>query len=497
MGESATVKGILGAVLFVLGAAVAQAQPAAAPRTPITKAAAFDARLEQAAAAIDDGKYDAAIALVRTAEAAGTLADKDADWAAYLEARALAATGKADEAEKTIRARQRAYPNSYNWASLVSILMNCGKQEEAAKVIVDLEDGEFVLANRLRPGVIEAILVALENAKSPVRDQLVSKLVENRYTGPSSQHVPDAIRLRYINLLLQQGRAEDAARETKSLESPTILSILLTDKAFGPLWSYPVVKSLMAPGALVARVERGIQARLEQTSLSASDWLDLMRSLRVIGKPDEAVRLGLKAIERARTDRRAASPALRLEVANAYADMGESWAARRTAKELMKEQASLPVSLRIAIANLLEETGDDEGAVLLISTIEGADALPGAQKVVACAAHDLGRTVRRDDAISLLEALGDAAIVDRMDAYVCTGLFAKASQTLVDMYARPELRTTAILTSQLYADASNAGSDLSDMRYRMRALVASNEVQEAIKTYARTLGLPFTIANAR
>ncbi|MEQ1754575.1 MAG: hypothetical protein ABL973_10630 [Micropepsaceae bacterium] len=490
-------KGILGAFLVVLAAAIAQAQPKSAPTTSTVNVAAFDARLEQAAAAIDDGNYDAAITLVKAAESGEQLSKSDADWAAYLKARAMAAAGNTADAEKTIRERQRAYPNSYNWASLVSILMNCGQHEEAAKAVVDLDDGDFVLANRLRPGVVEGILTALESAKSPVSDQLVAKLVENRYTGPSSQHVPDTIRLRYINLLLRQNRVEDAARETKSLESPAILSILLTDKAFGPLWEYPAVNALMAPGALVARVDRGIQARLEQTSLTASDWLDLMRSLRVIGRSDEAARLGLKAIEQARTGKRAAAPALRLEVANAYADMGESWAARRTAKELMKEQASLPVSLRVAIANVLELTGDDGGAILLISTIDGAETLSAAQKVVACAAHDLARNEKRDEALARLEVLGDAALVDRMDAYVCTGQAAKASQALISMYARPELRTTAILTSQLYADPSKAGTDLSDLRYRMRALVASNDVQEAVKAYARTLGLSFTIAISR
>ena len=37
---------------------------------------------------------------------------------------------------------------------------------------------------------------------------------------------------------------------------------------------------------------------------------------------------------------------------------------------------------------------------------------------------------------------------------------------------------------------------MSELRYRMRAVVAGDPVQNAMKTYARTLGLPFTMAIA-
>jgi hypothetical protein len=222
-----------------------------------------------------------------------------------------------------------------------------------------------------------------------------------------------------------------------------------------------------------------------------------MRALRVVGRADEAVRLGLHALDQARSEKRAAGPALRLEIAYAYADQGESWAARRTARELLKEESSLPVTLRVSIAQVLEITGDDEGALQLLSTLEGGDKLASALETTVCAAHDLGRLGRRDAALSMLENMVETAPVELMDAYICSGEQAKAARVLVSMFERPSLRASAILTAQLYADPSKPGTDLSDLRYRMRALVASNSVQDAIKVYARTLGLPFTIANSR
>lgn len=492
---------MIGVWLFLassLGAALPQ--PVALPAPGAVKAQTVtpgaDKRLEQAALAIDAGKYPVALSLVSDAQRDGLLSEADMDWAAYLMARALAASGSTTDAEKVIRERQRAHPTAYTWASLVAVLAACGEQEDAAKLILALEDGEFILANRLKPNLIEAIIAALESSTSKSRDALVARLVEGRYTGPSSQRVPDGLRLRYINQLLRQNRTEDAARQTLSLEAPTILTILLTDKSFAPLWEMPALRLLLQPGALVARVDRGIQARLEQSALSPSDWLELMRALRVVGRADEAVRLGLHAIEQARGGKRAASPALRLEVANAYADMGEAWAARRTARELLKEQAELPVALRVAIARLLEITGDDEGALLLLATIEGSDRLAPALQTTVCAAHDLGRTERRDAALKVLEGMVDASPEDVMGAYVCSGGQEKAAKVLAQMFERPALRTAAILTAQLYADPSKPGSDQSDLRYRMRALVATEVVQAAVQAYARTMGLPFTVVNS-
>jgi len=346
------------------------------------------------------------------------------------------------------------------------------------------------MANRLRRGLVEGMLNALEASNSPQRDDLVTRLVEGRYTGPSGAHVPDTIRLRYVGVLLRQNRLEAAARETLALEAPVSLTLLLSDNMFSPLWSFPSVRQLMKPGALVARVDRGIQARLEQPQLHSSDWLELMRSLRAIGRPDEAVRLGLNAIGKARSGHGVASAALRLEVGHAYADMGEAWAARRTAKEMLKEQAVLPVALRVDIADLLERSDDDEGALLMLGTIQGNEMLARALKVMACAAHDLGRTERRDAALAQLEAIG--AQVDLFHARLCAGRQEQARDQLVAMLSMPEQRMTAMLTAQLFEDRSKPGTDVRDFSYRLRALVASEAVQSAMPAHGRTLALPFS-----
>jgi len=133
----------------------------------------------------------------------------------------------------------------------------------------------------------------------------------------------------------------------------------------------------------------------------------------------------------------------------------------------------------------------------MLSTIEGLERLPKAEKVIVCAADGLSRMEKRDAALAQLEATGTSAAAELFGAYVCAGQYDKASALLVSMLQQPETRTAAILAAQIYADPATAGTDLSELRYRMRAVVAGDAVQDAIKAYARTLGLPFTIANSR
>lgn len=486
---------------IVLASSVAVAQPqttaaVATAQATAQTAAASDARLERSALAIDEGKFADAFALVGEAIQDGSLSETDADWASYLKARALAGLGKSDEAQATAKDRFATHANGYTWASLVAILVTVSRHERAAVAILDLKEEDFIWVNRLRPAVIENIVASIDG-KAAVRDRLIVRLVEGRYSGPASQRVPDTLRLRYINLLLRQNRLENAAQQTAAVEAPGILSILLTDKSFEPLWEHPTLKSLSVPGALLARVERGVQARLEQSALSSSDWLDVMRTLRLIGKADEAVRLGLHALNQARTEKRLAGPALRLEMARAYAEQGQSWAARRAARELLREEPSLPVATRVEIAQVLDDAGDDEGALVLLGTLQGAARTSPVLMLTACAAHDLGRNEQRDAAVAALEAQAATAPPDLFDALICTGQSDKAAVVLGQMLKRPELRTAAILRAQLYADPANPNADRNHMRYRMTALVASAAVQEAIKPYARSIALPFTIANAR
>lgn len=482
---------------LILAAALASApvELAAAP-AQTAAASVISHDLSRAANAIDDGQYDEALKVISATGKDAKLSPADADWASYLRARALVGLGRGDEAEDVVRDRNRANPGGYSWAAMVSIMTTRGRYAQAANAILGLEETEFALVNWLRPGVVESITAALDRDEGELRDRLVMRLVEGHYTGPTSQRVPDSLRLRYINQLLRGHRIEDAARQTESIETPTILSLLLTDRSFEPLWSHPALQTLSAPGALVARVERGVQAHLEQPVMSSSDWLEVMRALRVIGRADEAVRLGLHAVEQSRKEKRPPGSALRLEIARGYVDLGKQWAARRTARALLREESAPSVSLRVAVAEVLEASGDDDGALVLLGTLDGTAKTPAVLKSIACAAHDLGRVEKRDEAASALAKLEDRAYEERFDALVCTGRSDEAAKLLAQMFKQPDVRTSAILTVQLYADATSPTGQ-PDIRYRMKALVASDAVQAAIKPYARTIALPFTIANAR
>ena len=60
------------------------------------------------------------------------VSDDDRDWGSYLKARALVGLGRGEAAEAAVRARFKAKPSAYAWASIVSILAAQSRFESAA-----------------------------------------------------------------------------------------------------------------------------------------------------------------------------------------------------------------------------------------------------------------------------------------------------------------------------------------------------------------------------
>lgn len=477
--------GALGLRLLIAVLLLAVAQPVAAAVST----------LDQAAAAIDEARYKDALALID--QAAGALANEaDRDWTSYLKARALVGLGRGEAAEAAVRTRYKAKPSAYAWASIVSILAAQGRFEAAANEILKLDGAMFAFANRLRPRTIEDIVSALERKNAgELRDQLVTRLVTGKYSGPTAARVPDSLRMRYVGLLLKQAHVEDAARATEALETPALLATLLADRSYAQIWNHPAVAALLKPEALIARVERSVQLRLEQKVISTADWLDTMRALRAIGRPKETVRLGLHAIKEARSESRESGAALRLELGYAYLESGEAWAARRTARELLREEARSDASTQLAVAQLLIAAGDNEGALAIASAVQEdaseAALSASAGAVEACAAHNLGRLNRRDEALAQVVTLQSEDPEAAFSALLCTGRAPEATAAWSAMLQEPATRPDAILIAQLYSDPLDPKVDLRDMRYRLRALAASDVVQAALKPYGRTVPLPF------
>ncbi|MBI1210753.1 MAG: hypothetical protein GC190_04775 [Alphaproteobacteria bacterium] len=456
--------------------------------------------LDQAALAIDQARYQDALKLIDRASGA-IASDSDRDWTSYLKARALVGLGHGEAGEAVVRARFKAKPSAYAWASIVSIEAAQGHFEDAANEILTLDGDLFRYANRLRPRTIDDIVSALEHdGAMDLRDQLVARLVVDKYSGPTATRVPDGLRMRYVGLLLKDAHVEDAAIQSESIEAPLLLTTLLADRGYEVLWDHPSIEALLAPEALRARVERGVQLRLEQKAISATDWLETMHALRAIGRPKETIRLGLHAIKEARSESREAGAALRIELGYAYIESGEAWAARRTARELLREEGRMTPATQLAIAQLLIAAGDDEGALALASAIQedsNDDALSlRAISVEACAAHNLGRTNRRDEALAqVIKAQKDDPEA-AFGALLCTGHMTEAVGAWSAMLEDPATRSQAIRIVQLYADPLDPNVDLRDLRYRLRALAASDVAQAALKPYGRTIALPFLSSTA-
>jgi hypothetical protein len=458
--------------------------------------------LDQAARAIDEARFQDALRLIeKFGSATGPASDDDRDWGSYLKARALVGLGRGDAAEETVRARFKARPGAYAWASIVSILAAQGRFESAANEILKLDETAFSYVNRLRPRTVEEIVSALERKDAgELRDRLVVRLVAGKYSGPTSAQVPDGLRIRHVGLMLKQNQVENAARETEAIATPVLLTALLADRSYMALWDHPSISALLRSEALVARVERSVQLRLEQKVISSADWLETMRALRAIRRPKEAVRLGLHAVKEARAESRETGTSFRLELAYAYLEAGEAWAARRTARELMREGAHNDAATQLAVARLLITAGDDEAALALASAVKeqfnDEETAAVSSAIEACAAHHLSRASRRDEALAEVANRQSRALEAAFGAFMCTGKTDEAVAVLKTMLGARETRTQAILIAQLYADPGDVKGDLRDMHYRLRALAAREDVQAALKPHGRTVPLPFLSASA-
>ena len=177
--------------------------------------------------------------------------------------------------------------------------------------------------------------------------------------------------MRYVGLLLRQAHVEDAARESEAIETPAMLATLLADRSYTALWDHPSIAALLAPEALVARVERSVQLRLEQKVISIGRLArhDARAARDRAAEGGGAARLACD--ERgAQRDRARPEPRSRLELGYAYLESGEAWAARRTARELLREDVHSDAATQIAVAQLLIAAGDNEAALALASAIK-------------------------------------------------------------------------------------------------------------------------------
>jgi tetratricopeptide (TPR) repeat protein len=489
-------------VMLLLGAPRAWSQNEVAPDEPVTTPQLVQFRLERAAASIDQLRYTAALADLDEALRPAIAVPAQEDWGRYLRARALTGIGRQQDGETEVRTHFAKRPSAYNFKSLIALLTLRKRWAAGAQAILDLPDTQFALANGAPSQYLLRILLGLsEEGQSALRERLLERLVRGGYTGPWGGKTDDQLRLEFIARLISAGQTAEAAKQTKYLETPSVLVALLTDKQYEPVWTTPEVAELTAK-AMQSRVKLRAEALLYRGIKYGAEAVEAVRSFRAAGDPVKAVDTADRslAIISARPGGRRFARQLLIEKAYALADLGRTSAASNLFDQLLRDFPEDPIAVRLAYARVLEASGEGAKALAVLDPLDPESlSIPAravALQISACAQSTGADSTSAKEALAELQDMGLNAAPALLDALLCVKDDVGARTLVLGWLLRSDIRRGAVAALQLYAEPKSVLPALADRRRRLQALLSREDVQTALKPFGRTMGWSFQRATA-
>jgi len=378
--------------------------------------------------------------------------------------------------------------------------LRADRDETAARRLLPVLDGLPELVGDWEPGWFAPMVRAAD--KDPALEQaLLSRLIAVEWTNPSLR---DMARSDWRALL---ARNQAAARKyaalsdtLKPVTSPRILVAVAVDRRFEPVW-----RELQADNrfdwAAVAEAE---VARLRKSAADQPRRLEivveLMGALRLIGRAEEAIKVGEAARDRL-TDPKAFDDQadnanwLHNELAYAYSDVeraAEAEAAFHASIAAGDAQGDR-ISQRVNWAAYLVRQGRGAEALPVLDQIGDGDGSPygllwrESGRVCALASNDRAKADALMDRIAPRwddnpSAIGRALLcLDRID---------EAADLLVKRLRSERHRDTALLAA-VAGPRPPKGDYEVRMRQRREAVLAKPEVIKALDTYGRRLTVPY------
>ncbi|HAH11183.1 MAG TPA: hypothetical protein DCL48_13880 [Alphaproteobacteria bacterium] len=490
------------AAVWLLCAGLAGAQQEVAPDPPLTSRALVQARLERAAATIDQARGQGALGDLDAVLKSEYLTPDLSDWAHHLRARALVSAGRGSEAEALARQRYAGAASGYNFKSLISILALRQRWAAGAQVMLDVPKARISDLNAVALPVVETILNGLERAgDKPLYAKVLAKLTSEGYQGLYGGKTDDTLRLRHIAVLTGAGQLPQAVQEAKFLETPAAFVALLADRRFEPLWALPEIAAL-TPQLMQERVRARADALVARGISHGGEALEAVRGLRAAGDPLKAAQVAADAVGPVRRRQGGAryAKAILLERAYAFADLGRVKDAAAVFDVILKQFPEEPIAVKLASARVLEGAGQAKAALAVLETLDmeglSAPAQAVALAVTACAQAVLGQKELAAEARDELAALGLNAAPAALEAALCARDDAGARALVLAWLSKPELRGAAVAALQLYEEPRTVLPAQLDRRRRLRALIASADVQAAVFPHGRTMAWSFQRATA-
>lgn len=471
--------------------------PAAADPVPPGDAAGRAAQLAEAAQLVDDGKPDAALALLDPLLAASDL-PADKGQVQTLRSFALARLGRLPEAREAI---EFAAGTALNPVPLVLrqlfVLRALGGDVPAAAQTLQL----VAVSNRkwlasLPTDLVDDVVRATASDDEQHFD-LALTLVTAGY-APADHTVGDGdgLKLAVIEGLARRGRLDEAGPVIAALINPVSLVRLAVDRRYQSLW--PALETRLGPGADVADAAYVAAAEKQLAAAPGSPIarLGMAEALNIASREPEA--LARIADLGGTAEALAALPSRALWgmslKANLLADAGridDALAALDGVAALPDNGRGVVLAMRVLAADVAGETGRHDAALERAALIGNLSDY-GAQALAAVRICALARSGRRAEATGAAQAVPAGwtkAANNRavQNALSCVGRLDAAAAVLIARLATEDSRSDALFDLQPFLLADRPAAPGRATRADLRLLKARPDVKAAFLKWGRDL----------
>ncbi|WP_114953399.1 hypothetical protein [Sphingosinicella terrae] len=370
--------------------------------------------------------------------------------------------------------------------------------ETASRQVPGVARGELnaLLPRQTGRGVLRQLK---QDGRNDLRVRLATALHRTGWPGGGDRHTADMISSILVEDGLQRGDAAAASGYAQTMSSTAFLLPMIVQRRYDPV---------LAPGedrlALLARLLEQEDAETLGGYEAAPDepkWvLRRAQFLRSVGRDEEALTLIQPFLEDVAGTARSGEdgPWLINEAAYALIALGRSQEGRALMEALitlpLSEEPSL-ISQNINYLEILEETGDPEGALAHAATLEPEAAVYASEygrmwvsSTVICALAQLGRREEAGGRLEVMRAGRDVNPSALVLAYLCSGDVDAAAAEMVRRLDS-DAPSSAILALQDY-ELSRGPFRGSFPIQHLNALRQRPEVRAALERVGRQLTLP-------
>jgi tetratricopeptide (TPR) repeat protein len=327
-------------------------------------------------------------------------------------------------------------------------------------------------------------------------------LVSQGYVPPEA--VPDdAIRQEHARLLLAHGDVARARDRLAPITDPQTLLRIRIDRRYDALRNDP---SFEQQFDIAAAVERHIARARETIAASPrllGPWLELVQSIRLLGRREEALAEVDRILARAQSPEGASLfddyedqlNWLLNERSYILYDLNRREEARTTFGQAIGvgESGNWNVSQVINLASRLQAEGRSAEAVDVLRTVGRASPYGDmwVAAVRACAGEDLDDAAMRDEAMSFLRAHDDDNPAALTRGLLCVNDLDGAAAAYVRRLGNPEHREVALMALQIYEPSPVVLSEQEAELDRRKAAVRDRpEVRAAVEAVGRIERVP-------